>query len=318
MPNPTNAVRRPEILLFVLLSACLALLSFEVRRPNGQTVGEAWLLDAGAPFVRLVTGTRSGASDLKVWSSSRGHLLAENRALKQRLVEMDGELLRLRDADRDKTRMMELFNTLPHPPAFTRSARLIALETAGPFRTALLDRGTLDGIGQGGVVVGRGGLLGRIVAASPHTARVQLLTDRTAAVGVLFLRTGRAAVARGDGAGGVAVQYVPRSAYEELALNDDIVSAGTDGVYPKDLPIGRIADLRRSGNPLLLDLPVKLAADPNRESVIFVLPAIPLGESVTNAAVAASPASQAAVPAPTPTPVPKSTPTPAPKPGARP
>ena len=282
MPTPTQAVRRPETVLAFLLSACLALLSLEVRRPNGQTVGETWLLDAGAPFVRLVTGTRSLASELKDWASSRRHLLADNRSLKQRVTELDAELLRLRDADRDKTRMMELFNTLPHPPALTRSARLIALETAGPFRTALLDRGTLDGIGQGGVVVARGGLLGRVVAAAPHTARVQLLTDRTAAVGVLFLRTGRAAVARGDGAGGVALQYVPRSAYEELALNDEIVSAGTDGVYPRDLPIGKIADLRRSGNPLLLDLPVKLAADPNQESVVFVLPAIPIGEMSAN------------------------------------
>jgi rod shape-determining protein MreC len=282
MPTPTQAARRPEVLLAVLLSACLALLSLEVRRPNGQTLGESWLLDAGAPFVRLATGARTRVSELKVWASSRRQLLAENRALKQQLTVIDAELLRLRDADRDKTRLMELFGTLPHPPALTRSARLIALETAGPFRTALLDRGTLDGIGQGGVVVARGGLLGRVVAAAPHTARVQLLTDRTAAVGVLFVRTGRAAVARGDGAGGVAVQYVPRSAYEELALNDQIVSAGTDGVYPKDLPIGRIADLRRSGNPLLLDLPVKLAADPNQESVVFVLPAVPIGEISTN------------------------------------
>ena len=234
--------------------------------------------------MRLVTGTRSGTEELKDWISTRRHLLAENRGLKARMTELDAELLRLRDADRDKTRLMELFNTLPHPPAQTRSARLIALETAGPFRTALLDRGSLDAIGPGSVVVARGGLLGRVVASAPHTARVQLLSDRTAAVGVTFVRTGRAAVARGDGAGGVAVQYVPRSAYEELALNDEIVSAGTDGVYPKDLPIGRIADLRRSGNPLLLDLPVRLAADPNQESVVFVLPAVPISELSTNPA----------------------------------
>ena len=52
---------------------------------------------------------------------------------------------------------MKLLGAVPSPPEGTRPARIVVVETAGPFQTALLDRGRADGIVPGGAVVGRGG-----------------------------------------------------------------------------------------------------------------------------------------------------------------
>jgi rod shape-determining protein MreC len=71
----------------------------------------------------------------------------------------------------------------------------------------------------------------------------------------------------------VAVLYVPRSA--DVQPNDVLVTAGTDGLYPKNLPVGRIASVRRGGPSLFLELPVATAADPNLESLVLVLPPVP-------------------------------------------
>jgi rod shape-determining protein MreC len=271
---PTLAERRPEVFLAVLLSLCLVALSLQVRRPGGRTVGEGWLLTAVSPFVDLVTGVRSGVSDVTTWAKSRRALRVENGALNAEVERLRGELLRLRDAEEDKGRLLELFGAQPSPPPGTLPARLIAVESSGPFHTALLDRGSGDGLRLDGVVLARGGLLGRVIALGPRTARVQLLSDKTAAVGVLLThasRSGRVAVAKGDGQGGVSVEYVPT--IEPVEPNDVLVSSGTDGLYPGGLPVGRVASVHRN-KTLFWEIQVTAAADPHRESIVFVLPPV--------------------------------------------
>jgi rod shape-determining protein MreC len=271
---PTLAERRPEVVLALLLSACLVALSLQVRRAGGRTVGEGWLLTAVSPFVDLVTSVRSGIGEVGTWASSRRALRASNRELSVQLEELRGEVLRLRDAEKDKGRLLELFGAQPSPPPGTVPARLIAVESSGPFHTALLDRGSGDGLGLDGVVLARGGLLGRVISLGPRTARVQLLSDATAAVGILLThasRDSRAAVAKGDGKGGISVEYVPT--IDPVEANDALVSSGTDGLYPGGLPVGRVASVRRN-KTLFWEIQVSAAADPHRESLVFVLPPV--------------------------------------------
>jgi rod shape-determining protein MreC len=272
---PVLSARRPEILLLVLLSACLALLSLQVRRPGGETAGERFLLDTAAPFVRLVAGVRAGGSQVAEWSASRSRLQEKNRLLTERVAALEEEIFRFRDAQQDKQRLLALLGSYPETPSGTQAARLVAVPSGSTFRSALLDRGSLDHIRPQGVVVGPTGLLGRIVAVAPHTARVQLLSDRTAAVGILLPREGRAAVLHGDeeGRGLVSVLYVPRSAAGEVRAGDEVRTSGTDGVYPKGLLVGTISEVRKE-KPLFLDLSVRLAADPATESMVFVLPPV--------------------------------------------
>ena len=274
MATPTLAERRPEIFLAVLLSLCLVALSLQVRRPGGRTVGESWLLTAVSPFVDLVTSVRSGVHGVGAWALSRRALRAENGALSSEVERLRAELLRLRDAEHDKGRLLELFGEHPSPPPGTVSARLIAVDSSGPFHTALLDRGTSDGLQIDGVVLATAGLLGRVIALGQRTARVQLLSDKTAAVGVLLAhaaRVGRAAVARGDGKGSVSIEYVPT--IEPVEPDDTLVSSGTDGLYPGGLPVGRIVSVRRN-KTLFWEIQVSAAVDPHRESVVFVLPPV--------------------------------------------
>jgi rod shape-determining protein MreC len=283
---PTLAERRPEIFLAVLLSLCLVTLSLQVRRPGGRTVGEGWLLTAVSPFVDLVTSVRSGLHEVGTWATSRRTLRAENRALTAEVERLRGELLRLRDAEEDKGRLLELFGEQPSPPPGTIPARLIAVESSGPFHTALLDRGTSDGLRLDGVVLARGGLLGRVIALGPRTARVQLLSDNTAAVGVLLehgTRSGRAAVARGDGKESVSIEYVPT--IEPVEPNDAVVSSGTDGLYPGGLPVGRVASVRRN-KTLFWEIQVSAAADPHGESLVFVLPPVKKSDVTSGLSVA--------------------------------
>jgi rod shape-determining protein MreC len=272
MSTPPLTTRRPEILLAVLLSGCLVALSLQVRRPTGETLGERWLQSLLAPFVDTVAGVRTAAGGVSEWSSSRRALLAENARLRGTVERLEADLLRLRDSERDRDRLLALFGAHPSPPAGTLAARLVAVESAGAFRTALLDRGEGDGVAPDAVVVAAEGVLGRVVAVGSGTARVQLLSDRLAAAGVVLARQGRAAVARGDGKGGAAVHYVP--AIEPVEPGDLIVTSGTDGIYPGDLRVGTVKTVTRGSESLFWEIQVAMAADPARTARVFVLPPV--------------------------------------------
>jgi rod shape-determining protein MreC len=271
MTTPPLTTRRPEILLAILLAGCLAALSLQIRHPSGETVGERWLQSLVSPFADAVAGVRAAAGDAAEWSSSRRTLLGENRRLRTVAEGLEAEILRLRDVERDRDRLLALFGAHRTPPSGTLPARLVAVESAGLFRSALLDRGEADGVVTGGVVVAAEGLLGRIVAVGSGSARVQLLSDRVAAAGVLLVKQGRAAVARGDGKGGATVLYVPT--IEAVEPGDPVVTTGTDGLYPSDLPVGRISSVTRSGS-LFWEIQVAMAADPAKTSRVFVLPPV--------------------------------------------
>ncbi len=263
---------RPALVLAALLGRCVVLLSLQGRRTGRATLAEEWLLDGSSILVRTTAGMRSSALSVRERFSSLAALRAENDSLRARVTSLEVRLHALREAGLERDRLVRLLGAVPSPPEGTRPARIVVVETAGPFQSALLDRGRADGVEPGGAVVGEAGLLGRVVAAGDRVARIQLLSDRTAATGILLPRTGRAAVARGDGASGANLQYVP--AIADVAVDDEVITSGTDGIYPRGLVVGKIAAVRRPGASLFLELPVAVAADPMREPLVFVFPPV--------------------------------------------
>jgi len=63
------------------------------------------------------------------------------------------------------------------------------------------------------------------------------------------------------------------AAIEPVEKNDLVVSSGTDGVYPNGLPVGRVSALARKST-LFWDIQLEPAADPQRETLVFVLPPV--------------------------------------------
>ena len=265
-------VRRHTLLLAALLGSCLLILSFQVRRTGSHTLAEEWLLDLAGLLSRPVLAAREAREALSRQMASRSTLLEENAALRVRASWMEAELLRLRDAERDRNRLVEIFGLVPDPPPGTRPARLIRIETAGPFQYRAPGPGPR---GRARAGLGRRGAPG---ARRPGRRHGDPDRARPASRGPdrrrrrPFVRTARAAVARGDGSGGVSVQYVPTAS--DVVADDVLVTSGADGVTRGELPVGQIAAVRRPGNSLFLDLPIRLLADPRTESVVLCLPPV--------------------------------------------
>ena len=102
------------------------------------------------------------------------------------------------------------------------AARVIARDPSMWFDTVTINRGRSAGINLNMPVVTSGGIVGRVVATSPWTSQVMLITDEKAAAGAVVGQLGESNAlgsVKGLGKSGlVEMDYV--SGMEEVKIGD--------------------------------------------------------------------------------------------------
>ncbi|MDH3493879.1 MAG: rod shape-determining protein MreC, partial [Acidobacteriota bacterium] len=126
------------------------------------------------------------------------------------------------------------------------TAQIIGRDSSAWFDTAIIDRGSLEGVKLNMPIVVNGGLVGRVTAVSPLTAQIDLITRDKSALGAIVGEIGQPnalGVVRGEGVReGLKMDYVP--GYIEVRKGDIVYTTGQGGVYPPGLRVGVITEVR--------------------------------------------------------------------------
>ena len=104
-----------------------------------------------------------------------------------------------------------------------------------------VDRGTLDGVREGAVVVVPEGLVGRVTKVSPHTSVVALLVDPSIKVSCAIEAGASGSVhgiLSGGGPDGLLVRHVRDAG--QLRSHAKVVTSGLGGVFPGGLAVGTL------------------------------------------------------------------------------
>src|SRR5437879_2453710 len=131
-----------------------------------------------------------------------------------------------------------------------------------------MDRRPSTGIQINAAVANANGLIGRVILTTKDMAKVQLVTDNNASVGVLIERTRRQGVLRGDGASGAQLYDIPSLA--DVRPGDAVLTAGIDGIYPKGIPVGVVTKAEK-GQDLFKTITVKPSVDFGSIEEVIVL-----------------------------------------------
>ena len=113
-------------------------------------------------------------------------------------------------------------------------------------KAVYINRGTHDGVRKNMGVITPAGVVGKIAEAFPHASQVLLLTDRDSGVGALLADSRTHGVVKGTGDPLVRMEYVVND--EKIPGGESVVTSGEDRIFPKDLPIGTVAETK-NGNP---------------------------------------------------------------------
>jgi rod shape-determining protein MreC len=265
----TPRPRRGGVLLASVLVLCVLALSAQApARGRAGSVLQAWILTAAAPVVRTVAGvsrTVSGASSsaAETWTARE-----ENTRLRRDLAKRDEELFRLRAEVRQFRSESALRASAPFLPVVVGSAPVLLVERRAGLQSALVGIGSAAGIGGGAPLAVPEGLVGRILVSGRTISRAQLLLDASSAAGARIVRTGELGIVRGDGRGALRLNHIPTTS--RVQRGDLIETAGIDGVYPRGIPIGRVASVSPGGN-LFLDILVVPTAPFSRLTDVLVL-----------------------------------------------
>lgn len=158
------------------------------------------------------------------------------------------------------------------------AGRLIGSTAASARRYAIIDVGTMRGVRAGLPVRGAAGLIGRVVEASPDTARVLLISDADNVVPVRRAGDGLPGFVQGTANGRIEIRLLTMG-NNPLHPGDVFVTSGSGGIYPPGVPVAVVSAPRRDGAE------GRLAADPASTDYVLVLPAY---KSDAVAAMAAS------------------------------
>jgi len=135
-------------------------------------------------------------------------------------------------------------------------------------QTIYLDRGERDGIRRNMGVITPDGVVGKVIESYKDTAQVLLLTDTHSGVGAMMVESRVQKPVGGTGEPLLQLKYVSN---EDNSVNpgDRIVTSGTDRIFPGDLPVGTIADIKPGST--FKQIRVKPAANLERLEEVFVL-----------------------------------------------
>lgn len=262
MAVPTDVIpRRPTLLFIVVLSLLFVLMSFSSQtRYVGETrtMFERTVMTIFSPVPKFVNWVGGTAQDMHHGYLDMRRAVNENLELRRKVATLTTENLKLRQSESDLRRLRSLLAYAEQFEMNTSMAQTIMLDTAGRFKSIIIDRGSADGVQVNDVVANANGLIGRVVLTTNDLAKVQLVTDNNCSVGSLVERTRRQGVVRGSG--GTSVQMFDIPSLADVQPGDKVLTAGIDGIYPKGIPIGTV--IRSDpGKSLFKTVTVKPAVD---------------------------------------------------------
>lgn len=117
-------------------------------------------------------------------------------------------------------------------------ARVIGNPDGAYDQSVTIDKGTDDGVDSGLTVMGTAGVVGQVVSAGPHTAKVRLLTDPNSGAAAIVQSTRAQGIVRGSLEGLLYLENLDADA--EVNVGDIVVTSGLGGSYTRGLIIGTV------------------------------------------------------------------------------
>lgn len=233
-------------LMLALLLGNFILMAYDAKADNQQRVIRVWT-QAFANFVQSpVTYASTAVSGFFESVGNLRSAQSENDKLKQKVQELQVEVQKSKELTVENKRLKELLNLKGQTEYKIISAQIIGRDTSAWFDTAIINRGTLDGVKLNMPIVVDGGLVGRVTAVSPLTAQIDLITRDKSGLGAIVGELGESnalGVVRGTSKKNeLEMNYVP--GYIPVTKGDVVYTTGQGGIYPAGLKLGEISEVR--------------------------------------------------------------------------
>jgi len=263
-----RSIREIAIILLFIAGGLVILFSTGTQ-PGNSAVGRA-LYTVIRPFQQVVFGIHSRIGN--VWHSyfDLVGVKEQNKALQGEIKKLQQQNAALVFKERENRRLRKLLNLKRQHEFPSIVARVIGEDAVGWYKTLFIDRGAGDGVLPDMSVTVAEGVVGRVTRSSRDMSQVTLLTDPGLSAGCRIARTRDRGVVSGALDNGCVLRYIRLEA--DIRPGDEVVTSGLDGIFPRGLPVGRIASVSKGEQGLFLEARVIPAVNFSEiEEVLVVL-----------------------------------------------
>ncbi len=193
----------------------------------------------------------------------------ENIQLRAELAELRQSLQEYEEMKLQNERLRALLDLKAGQPGHVTTASLVSKGVDQWVRTALIDKGSSDGIKKDMAVIVPQGLVGKIVRVWPSYAEMLLINDSSFSVSVRLQESRVEAIMSGSGGEHCFLKYISNDV--DVHVGDVLVTSGLDAFYPKGIPVGTVRSVRKTTPELFQYVEVMPFVDQLRlEEVIII------------------------------------------------
>ena len=185
---------------------------------------------------------------------SQNQLVLEDRLTNARILELEQ---RLSELEQQNQQLKQVLNYTETQTVTTITAPIIGRSRDRWWQQVTLGKGRKDGIEPGYIVMGIGGLVGRIIDVTPNTSKVLLISDTTSRVGTVLTRQRQLGYIQGKDSSTVMMHFFDR--VTDLQPGEEVATSTLSSLYPPGLPIGRVKSLKQ-GKESFSEIEVELNA----------------------------------------------------------
>jgi rod shape-determining protein MreC len=260
--------------LILLITACILFLALSSRQPQIAKGPGRLTIPIVGPFQKAIIHTTRYFQDIWEHYFMLVSVAGKNEQLRQDLREARALNHQYQETLLANKRLLELLSLKGQLQQPSIAAQVIGKDPSPWFQTMIIDKGTDDGVKKGLPVVDPDGIVGLVIEATGHYAKVRLITDPNSAVDALVQKSRARGVIKGGTSGYCVLSYVLRK--HDIQVGDTVVSSGMDGVFPKGLPIGKVEEIIKYDAGIFQDVTVTPFVDFERlEEVLIILPVKP-------------------------------------------
>ncbi len=175
---------------------------------------------------------------------SQRQLLLEDKLTNARILELEQQNEELQQQN---SQFKKLLNYIEPEAKTTIPAPIIGRYQDGWWHQIIIGRGSKEGIQEGYIVTGIGGIVGRIVAVTPNTSRVLLISHPNSRVGVVVTKSRHLGYLQGNDGQTATMHFFAK--VTDIKPEDGISISPLSNLYPAGMPIGKIISVNYDEGP---------------------------------------------------------------------
>ncbi|MEY4387690.1 MAG: rod shape-determining protein MreC [Verrucomicrobiota bacterium] len=233
-------------------------------------------LAISSPFVPLFglsSVSQNVAGSTADLALSKSELIRQNNQLRAEIAQLKIQQAQSAEQVRENARLRQFVNWQTTRPWQMKLARVVVRDPANWWSTVQIDVGSQHGIKVNMTVVTPAGLIGRVSAVGTYRSQVTLLGDPNCKVAAVVLNGAGEAGVIGNASpldrSMVELGYLPPTA--SLKPNQDVVTSGLGGIFPRGIPIGKVVDSRQVEFGIATEARVKLSASLGAVDEVWVI-----------------------------------------------